>query len=159
MKIEKRVLFDDCSQKSFITKQLKEQLNLKVLKTKQMFIKTFASSESTLQNVEVVEVKIADVENSSYKIINTLKLLTYKFENNISATVNLSSTHVLKIFVQESNINYDSFFQNFWQIESSEIKAKSFSDYSKHVYFNGHKYETPLPWRKHCELIPDNYAF
>ena len=37
-----------------------------------MFIKTFASSEPTLQNLEVVEVKIANVENSSYKIINTL---------------------------------------------------------------------------------------
>ena len=33
MKIEKRILFDNCSQKFFITKQLKEQLNLKVLKT------------------------------------------------------------------------------------------------------------------------------
>ena len=169
-KIEKRILFDNCSQKSFITKQLQEQLNLKVLKTEQMFIKTFASSEPTLQNLEVVEVKIANVENSSYKIINALvvplicnplsdqcvsiaknqydhlKYLklsdssnskfncnvdiligadyywdfvsgnikrgnsgpvavetilgwvlsgTYEFQNNISATVNLSSTHVL----------------------------------------------------------------
>ena len=83
---------------------------------------------------------------------------TYEFENNISATVNLSSTHVLKICVQESEINYDNCFQKFWQIESSETKAKSFSDYSKHVYFNGHKYETPLPWKKHCELIPDSHA-
>ena len=58
---------------------------------------------------------------------------TYEFENNISATVNLSSTHVLKISVQESDINYDSCFQKFWQIESSETKAKSFSDFSKHV--------------------------
>ena len=40
MKIEKRILFDNCSQKSFITKQLQEQLNLKVLKTEQMFIET-----------------------------------------------------------------------------------------------------------------------
>ena len=71
MKIEKRILFDNCSQKSFITKQLKEQLNLKVLKTKQMFIKTFASSGPTLQNLEVVKVKIANIENSNYKIINT----------------------------------------------------------------------------------------
>ena len=69
---------------------------------------------------------------------------TYEFENNISATVNLSSTHVLKIHVQESDINYDSFFQKFWQIEISETKAKSFSDYSKHVYFNGHKYEKQI---------------
>ena len=37
-----------------------------------MFIKTFASLESTLQNLEVVEVKIANVKNSDYKIINTL---------------------------------------------------------------------------------------
>ena len=46
----------------------------------------------------------------------------------------------------------------FCQIESSETKAKNISDYSKHVYFNGHKYETPLPWKEHCEIIPDNYA-
>ena len=136
-----------------------------------MFVKT--SPEPTLQNVEVVEVKIADVENSFYKIINTLTVPlictplsdqcvstgknqfhlkyfklscscdskfscnvdiligadyywdfvsgnrrrensgpvtvetilgcvlsgTYEFENNISATVNLSSIQVLKISV------------------------------------------------------------
>ena len=37
-----------------------------------MFIKTFASLEPTLQDLEVVEVKVANVENSNYKIINTL---------------------------------------------------------------------------------------
>ena len=81
-----------------------------------------------------------------------------EFKNNIPATVNLSSTHVLKIYVQESDFNYGSCFEKFWQIESSEAKAKNISDYSKHVYFNGHNYETPLPWKEHCELIPDNYA-
>ena len=34
------------------------------------FIKTFASSESTLQNLEIVDVKIANVENWNYKVIN-----------------------------------------------------------------------------------------
>ena len=157
-------------------------------------MKTFASSEPTLQNLEVAEVKIANVENSSFKIIITLavplicnplsdqcvrieknqydhlKYLklsdssdskfncnisiligadyywdfvsgnirrgnsgpgavetilgwvlsgTYEFENSISATVNLSSIHVLKISVQENDINYDSCFQKFWQIEIS----------------------------------------
>ena len=43
----------------------------------------------------------------------------YKFKNNISATVNLSSTQLLKMSVQESDINYDSCFQKFWEIESS----------------------------------------
>ena len=70
----------------------------------------------------------------------------------------ITEVHVLKISVQESDINYDSCFQKFWQIESSETKAKDFSDYSKHVYFNGRKYETPLPWKKYCGLIPDNCA-
>ena len=51
---------------------------------------------------------------------------TCEFENNISATVNLSSTHVLKISFQESNINCDSCFQKSWQIESTESKAKFF---------------------------------
>ena len=83
---------------------------------------------------------------------------TYEFENHISATVNLSSTHVSKTSAQEIDINYDSCFQTFWQIESSETKTKSFSDYSKHVYFNSHKYETSLAWKKQCELIPDNNA-
>ena len=162
-------------------KQLKEQLNLK----QQIFIKTFASSELTLQNLEVAEVKTANVENSNYKInvlvvplicmplsaqcvsiaknqyghLKYLKLSdssdskfncnvdiligadyfwefvsgnikrgnsgriaveaildwvlsgTYKFKNNISATVNLSSTQILKMSVQESDINYDNCFQ------------------------------------------------
>ena len=79
---------------------------------------------------------------------------TYEFKNNISATVNLSSTHALKISVQESNINYHSCFQKFWQTESSETKTKN--TYSKYVYFNDHKYETPLPWKEHSELIPDH---
>ena len=57
-KIEKRILFYNCSQKSFITKQLKEQLNLKVLKTEQIFIKTFASSEPTLQNLKIQVLKL-----------------------------------------------------------------------------------------------------
>ena len=82
---------------------------------------------------------------------------TYEFENNISATVNLSSTHVLKISVQVSDINCDSCFKKFWQIGSSEAKATNISDYSKHIYFSGHKYKTLLPWKKHCELILDNY--
>ena len=83
---------------------------------------------------------------------------TYEFKNNISATVNLSSTHGLKVSVMKSDFNYESCFQKFWQIESSETKAKNISDYSKRIYFDDHKYETPLPWKKHCELIPDNYA-
>ena len=37
-----------------------------------MLIKTLASSEPTLQNLRVVEVKIAKVENTNYKIINAL---------------------------------------------------------------------------------------
>ena len=43
-----------------------------MFKTEQMFIKTFASAEPTLQNLEVVEVKIANAKNSNYKIINAL---------------------------------------------------------------------------------------
>ena len=34
----------------------------------------------------------------------------YEFKSNISATVNLSSTHVLKISGQESDIDYDNCF-------------------------------------------------
>ena len=186
--IAKCIVFYGCSQKSFITKQLKEQLDLKVLKAAQIFIKTFVSSEPTFQNLEVVEIKIANVENSNDKIINALVVAlictslsgqcvstaksqydhlkylklsnssgskfncnadiliganyyryfvsgnikhgnsvpvtvetilgwvlsgTYEFKSNVSATIKLSSTHVLEISVQESGINYGSCFQKF----------------------------------------------
>ena len=45
---------------------------LKVLKTEQIFIKIFASSEPTLLNLEVIEVKKANVENLNFRIINRL---------------------------------------------------------------------------------------
>ena len=55
--------------------------------------------------------------------------------------------------------DHDSWFQKFWQIESSEKKcSKKISYYSKHVYFYCHKCDTSLLLIKHCELIPDNYV-
>ena len=47
-------------------------VTLKVLKTEQIFIKIFASSEPTLLNLEVIEVKKANVENLNFRIINRL---------------------------------------------------------------------------------------
>ena len=45
---------------------------------------------------------------------------TYECKNNIFPTTNLSSAHVLKLYGNEGDINYDNHFQKFWQIESSE---------------------------------------
>ena len=47
-------------------------VTLKLLKTEQIFIKIFASSEPTLLNLEVIEVKKANVENLNFRIINRL---------------------------------------------------------------------------------------
>ena len=50
---EARCLFDNCSQKSFITAELRERLNIKTVRTEHLRVKTFGTSEESIQNLEV----------------------------------------------------------------------------------------------------------
>ena len=58
--------------KIFHHEAIKGTVRFKSFKAVQIFIKTFVSSEPTLQNLEVVEIKIVNDENSIDKIINAL---------------------------------------------------------------------------------------
>ena len=79
---------------------------------------------------------------------------TYEFKIKTSARVSLPSTHVLKLYVQRVILITTTVFKSF-----GKKKVVTIYDYSKHVYFNGHKYKTPVPpWKEHCEIVPDSYC-
>ena len=53
-----RLLFDNCSQKSFIKTKLSVRLNLQIIRTERLAVKTFASVEATIQDLNVVNFKV-----------------------------------------------------------------------------------------------------
>ena len=54
----KGVLFDNCSQKSFVNNDVKEQLKLPVIKSENLSIKVFSSTKTNLEKLGVVQLKI-----------------------------------------------------------------------------------------------------
>ena len=53
-----RLLFDNCSHKSFIQTKLCERLNLQIIRTERLTVKTSASVEATIQDLNVVNFKV-----------------------------------------------------------------------------------------------------
>ena len=53
-KEQRRVLFDNCSQKSFVTNDVKEKLKLPVIKCENLSIKVFGSTKANLEKFNVV---------------------------------------------------------------------------------------------------------
>ena len=58
-----RVIFDGGMQRSYITHELKDPLNLPVLKRDLLLIKTFGSDKETLQECELVQVALKGLNN------------------------------------------------------------------------------------------------
>ena len=52
------ILFDTGSQRSFISKELREKLKLPTIRKESFYIKVFGRSESTLQKCDIVALKI-----------------------------------------------------------------------------------------------------
>ena len=53
-----RILFDSCSQKSFIKSDLRQRLKLKTIRTENLMIKAFGSTEEKIQTLDIVNVKM-----------------------------------------------------------------------------------------------------
>ena len=77
-----------------------------------------------------------------------------------SCTVNLSSTHVLKIeSTQVSDMKDD--LQKFWDLETLSIKKHETSVYDKFpndITFTGERYQVKLPFKDNHPMLPDNYT-
>ena len=60
-----RVLFDGCSQKSFVTVNVSKCLNLQSIRKERMIIKAFGSKEETMNLLDVVNVRIWDISKKT----------------------------------------------------------------------------------------------
>ena len=57
-----RLLFDNCSQKSYITEELRKELGLSVIRRDKILIETFGSTEPQLKTADVVQLAIHCVD-------------------------------------------------------------------------------------------------
>ncbi|XP_068713173.1 uncharacterized protein [Montipora foliosa] len=77
-----------------------------------------------------------------------------------SCTVNLSSTHVLKIESTEISDMKDD-LQKFWDLETLGIKEDETSVYDKFsndITFTRKRYQVKLPFKDNQPMLPDNYT-
>ena len=77
-----------------------------------------------------------------------------------SCTVNLSSTHVLKIESTEISDMKDD-LQKFWDLETLGIKEREASVYDKFssdIRFTGERYQVKLPFKDNHPVLPDSYS-
>ena len=64
-----RVLFDGCSQKSFIAKSVSDSLGLRPVRKENMIIKGFGNTDESMKSLDVVKVRVCDVSASSCRVI------------------------------------------------------------------------------------------
>ena len=79
-----------------------------------------------------------------------------------TVSINLSSTHVLRVETEIETRNSDlrSEVKKFWELESLGIKSEEESVYHKFLKdteFKGERCEVKLSWKEENELLPDNY--
>ena len=228
------VIFDSCSQRSYITSKAREQLNLPTVGKETLLIKTFGDNSASVKECDVVQMCVRTLDGmnlyvtsyvvpvicspvSNQQIQDTLECYPYLqglqlacgtsdtvsvdvligadyywsfFTGNIikrdpygpvaletklgwvlsgpavcptptkSCTVNLSSTHVLKIESTEITDLKDD-LQKFWDLETLGIKeneASVYDKFSNDIRFTGERYQVKLPFKDNHPMIPDNYT-
>ena len=67
-KINSRLLFDTGSQRTYITKECKDRLNAPVLRTEPTIIQTFGHENSTIQDMDIVSIKIKCADGAELRI-------------------------------------------------------------------------------------------
>ena len=56
-----RILFNGCSQKSFITEEVSTSLNLRVIREERMIVRGFGGKNEMMRVLDVVTVKVMDI--------------------------------------------------------------------------------------------------
>ena len=228
------VIFDSCSQRSYITSQAREKLNLPTIGKETLLIKTFGDNSASVKECDVVQLCVRTLDGMNVYITSyvvpvicspvsnqqsqgTLECYPYLqglqlacdtsdsvnvdvligadyywsfFTGNIikgdpygpvaletnlgwvlsgpsvcsrftrSCTVNLSSTHVLKIESTHMSDMKDD-LQKFWDLETLGIKEHETSVYDKFsndITFTGERYQVKLPFKDNHPMLPDNYT-
>ena len=226
------MIFDSCSQRSYITSQAREQLNQPTIGKETLLIKTFGDNSASVKECDVVQLCVRTLHGMNVYITSyfvplicspvsnqqsrsTLECYPYlqglqlacdtsdsvsadvligadyywsfftgsiikgdpygpvALETNLgwvlsgpsecsrltrSCTVNLSSTHVLKVESTEMKDMKDD-LQKFWDLETLSIKENETSVYDKFsndITFTGERYQVKLRFKDNHPMLPDN---
>ena len=81
---------------------------------------------------------------------------------NCSASINLNSTHVLRVNTEvlENTSDLKSQLNRFWDLEGIGILPNEpdvYDDLKESIVFTGERYQVALPWKEDHEQLPDNY--
>ena len=78
------------------------------------------------------------------------------------STVNLVTTHTLRVDAEVTNKMLDATLRSFWELESLGVEAEPTEDsvsdhFASSVKMRGNRYEVSLPWREAHDPLPTNY--
>ena len=99
------ILFDSGAQRTYITKELKEKLNLVPVRQEKIAIKVFGSTESKIQNIDVVKFIVTGTKKNVYVealVIPTICSNLYNQNSNSVISSNYPHLKNLKL-AQKSN--------------------------------------------------------
>ena len=107
VKGERGDLFDNCSQKIFVTNDLKEQLKLPIIKSENLSIKVFDSTKTNLEKFDVVQLKKQSCSSSNFKIIEAIVVPTIcsPLSGQFIEFVKNEYTHLNNIQLSDCNMN------------------------------------------------------
>nr|XP_047129387.1 uncharacterized protein LOC124809364 [Hydra vulgaris] len=158
-----RLLFDSCSQLSYISPSLRKKLFLPTLGRKQLNIKTFGNQSQT-QNLEMVKLSILTLKNSLIPITCFVKPICAPLSGQYIEEAVDSFEHLKGINLADSNVD----------CKSLEVDVLIGADYYW-SFFNGKvirankgpvalqssvdcRYTVKLPFKNNHALLSDNYS-
>ena len=131
---QRRVLFDNCSQKSFFTNDVKEQLKLPVIKSENLSITVFGSTKTNLEKLDVVQLKIQSCSSINFKIIEAIvvPIICSPLSGQFTELAKNQYTHLNNIQLSDCNVNnsdsqIDALIgaDHYWDFMTGEIKHGS----------------------------------
>ena len=131
---QRRVLFDNCSRKSFVTNDVKEQLKLLVIKSENISIKVFGSTKTNLEKFDVVQLKIQSCSSSNFRIIEAIVVPTIcsPLSGQFTELAKNQYTHLNNIQLSDCKVNNsDSQIDvltdadHYWDVMTGEVKRGS----------------------------------
>nr|XP_047142821.1 uncharacterized protein LOC124817075 [Hydra vulgaris] len=182
-KIVARVLFDNCSQKSFATSDVRKKLNLKTIRNEILNVKVFGESCEKPRKFDLASIKIKNIQTNHYSTIEAyvtpiicspiinqridLAKLQHTELANIPIGDDLKDGKEIDILIasvlhtssEPILVNSDDLgsLGKFWELEDiNEINTTfDLKNFYDKIQFNGKRYS--VPWKQERKQIPDNY--
>ena len=130
---QRRVLFDNCSQKRFITNGVKEQKKLSVIKSENLSIKVFGGTKTNLEKFDVIQLKRQSCSSSNFKTIEAIvvPIICSPLSGQFIEVAKNRYAHLNNIQlsdkVNNSDLQTDVLLgaDHYWEIMTGEVKRGS----------------------------------